>query len=89
MNPSERHGSYEFYIISYDPPYKGIRKDTVSSMTFFILASGSIIIIHPFGTVCLKKYTLVQALRLCTGRTVHRGSRGIAPPFHDHGARRG
>ena len=24
------------------------------------------------------KCTLVQALRLCTGRTVHRGSRGIA-----------
>jgi len=24
------------------------------------------------------KYTLVQALRLCTGRAAHRGSRGIA-----------
>jgi hypothetical protein len=24
------------------------------------------------------KVTLVQALRFCTGRTVHRGSRGIA-----------
>ena len=33
------------------------------------------------------KCTLVQALRLCTGRTVHRGSRGIALPFHDHGRR--
>jgi hypothetical protein len=29
------------------------------------------------------KYTLVQALRLCTGRTVHRRSRGIALLFHD------
>jgi hypothetical protein len=27
------------------------------------------------------KCTLVQALRLCTGRTAHRGSRGIALPF--------
>ena len=36
-----------------------------------------------------KKCTLVQALRLCTGRTAHRGSRGIALPFHDHGTRRG
>jgi hypothetical protein len=27
------------------------------------------------------KCTLVQALRLCTGRTVHRVSRGIALPF--------
>ena len=26
---------------------------------------------------------------LCTGRTAHRGSRGIALPFHDHGTRRG
>jgi len=35
------------------------------------------------------KFTLVQALRLCTGRTAHRGKRGIAPPFLDHGTRRG
>ena len=27
---------------------------------------------------CKVKCTLLQALRLCTGRTVHRGSRGIA-----------
>ena len=35
------------------------------------------------------KVTLVQALRLCTGRTAHRGSRSIALPFHDHGTRLG
>jgi len=35
------------------------------------------------------KCTLVQALRLCTGRTAYRGSRGIALLFHDHGTRRG
>jgi len=35
-----------------------------------------------------KKCTLVQALRLCTGRTAHKGSRGIAILFHDHGTRR-
>ena len=29
------------------------------------------------------KCTLVQALMLCTGRTAHRGSRGIALLFHD------
>jgi hypothetical protein len=40
--------------------------------------------------VCIKvKVTLVQALRLCTGRTVHRGSRVIALLFHDNGTRRG
>jgi hypothetical protein len=46
------------------------------------------------GTPSLKyhkkiKCTLVQALRLCTGRTAHRRSRGIALLFHDHGTRRG
>jgi len=35
------------------------------------------------------KCTLVQALRLCTGRKARRGSRGIALPFHDHGTIRG
>ena len=34
------------------------------------------------------KYTLVQALKLCTGRTARRGSRGIALPFYVHGTRR-
>jgi len=42
------------------------------------------------GSVRVKlKCTLVQALRLCTGRTAHRGSRGIALLFLDHGTRRG
>ena len=35
------------------------------------------------------KVTPVQALRLYTGRTAHRGGRGIALPFLDHGTRRG
>ena len=35
------------------------------------------------------KCTLLQALRLCTGRTAHRGSRGIALLFLDHGTGRG
>jgi hypothetical protein len=35
------------------------------------------------------KCTLVQALRLCTGRTDHKGSRGVALLFFDHGTRRG
>jgi len=41
--------------------------------------------------LCLKKVkcNLVQALRFCTGRTAHTGSRGKALPFHDHGTRRG
>ena len=35
------------------------------------------------------KVTLVQALRLCTGRTAHRGSRGIALLFHDQRYKKG
>jgi len=35
------------------------------------------------------KVILVQALRVCSGRTAHRGSRGIALLFLDHGTRRG
>ena len=41
------------------------------------------------NTLVKVKVTLVQALRLCTGRTAHRGIRGIALRFHDHGNRRG
>ena len=36
----------------------------------------------------MEKCTPVQVLRLCTGRTAHGGSRGIALLFHDHGTRR-
>jgi len=35
------------------------------------------------------KCTLVQALRLCTGPTAHRGSKGIVLLFHDLGTKRG
>jgi len=35
------------------------------------------------------KCTLVQALRLCTGRTAYRRSRGIALLILDHGIRKG
>ena len=47
--------------------------------------------IIPFLTKCKVKVkvNLVQALRLCTGRTAYRESRGIALLFHDHGTRRG
>ena len=42
--------------------------------------------IHKNTCVWLKvKCTLIQALRLSTGRTAHRGSRGLALLFLDHG----
>jgi len=37
----------------------------------------------------MVKCTLLQALRLCTDRKAHRGSRGIALLFLDHSTRRG
>ena len=54
--------------------------------------SGDQILVGETGYPCglyQVKVTLVQALRLCTGRTAHRGSRGIALHFLDHGTRRG
>ena len=44
--------------------------------------------LRPLSDIGSRKCTLVQALRLCTGRTAYKGSRGIALPFHDHGTRR-
>jgi len=50
--------------------------------------SNKIILSVHFSVKVKVKCTLVQALRLCTGRTAHRGSRGKALPFHDRGTRR-
>ena len=41
-----------------------------------------------YSSVNYVKYTLVQALRLCTDCTARSGSRGIALPFHDYDTRR-
>jgi hypothetical protein len=38
--------------------------------------------------VCRLEWDCIQALRLSTGRTDHRGSRGITLPSYDHGTRR-
>jgi hypothetical protein len=38
---------------------------------------------HNFALKVKVKVTLVQALRLCTGRMAHRGSRGIALLFYE------
>jgi len=38
---------------------------------------------------CVQKGILVQALKLCTGRTAHSASKRIAMLFLDHGTRRG
>jgi hypothetical protein len=58
-----------------------------------VAAGKSVILEHDVGSMGNQiltfrgnikvKCTLVQALRLCTGRTAHRRSRGIALLFHD------
>ena len=54
-----------------------------------VISAGWELTINAFPPGQVKKCTLVQALRLCTGRTAHRGSRGIALLFLDHGTIRG
>ena len=70
---------------------------TAKTQVFWILMSCQLVKIATFqmfivlpssGSKKKVKCTLVQALRLCTGRTAYRGSRGIALHFHDHGNRR-
>jgi hypothetical protein len=64
------------------------------TLTFWRLKSLKLFSIYFFSIFPKKivkvklKCTLVQALRLCTGRTAHMGSRGIALLFYDHGTRR-
>jgi len=48
---------------------------------------GLLLIYKTFSIKENLKCTIVQALRVCTGRTAHRGSRGIALFFLDHGTR--
>ena len=64
---------------------------SLGTYTFFPIPA----LVFPFWQELLNfekvkvKCTLVQALRLCTGRTAYKGSRGIALPFYDHVTRRG
>jgi hypothetical protein len=55
----------------------------------YLCAMFGVVLLVNFIINSKVKCTLVQALRLCPGRTAHRGSRGIDLPFHDHGTRRG
>ena len=57
----------------------------INNIPYILKMSDTNIIVSNVKVKC----TLVQALRHSTGRTAHRGSRGIALLFHDHGTRRG
>jgi len=49
-----------------------------------VVSAGWELTVTAFPPGQVKKCTFVQALRLCTGRTAHRGSRVIALLFLDH-----
>jgi hypothetical protein len=61
-----------------------------SSERHFLLEGSQVSTARPSGNSSKGKVkcTPVKALRLCAGRTAHRGSRGIALLFLDHGTRR-
>jgi len=65
-------------LIFFSPFHKGDGWHFLGSCNLAVIIISS-------SVVC----TVVQALRLCTGRTAHRMSRGIALLFRDHGTRRG
>jgi hypothetical protein len=56
--------------------HKKVKRFAITSFDVFVYASFTVKI--TFTSKVKVKCTLVQALRLCTGRTAHKGSRGIA-----------
>ena len=69
--------------------FSGRGKRVFSSPKVHIGCRAHLIFIKGLRAKIKVKVTLVQALRPCTGRSTHRGRRGIALSFHDHGNRRG
>jgi len=68
-----------------------LRENRLSDTMFYIRTYMNLYPYFPYFLTKVKgkvKCTLVQALRLYTGRTAHRGSRGIALLFLDHGTKR-
>jgi hypothetical protein len=66
--------------------WEGIGKELKIKRKFYVSSRDVRIV-----CIRLKKVqcTLVQALRICTVPTAHRGSRGVALPFRDHDTGRG
>jgi len=71
--------------------FKSIRIPVIPRFRILIKTLLTELLYYAFSLLCIKKVkcTLIQTLRLCTGRTAHRGCRGIALLFLDHGTRRG
>ena len=92
---------YRRFKRSYRSQFKGHKQSTQHLNCFWPLKLGPIgcpetSLRTYLSTLCKTskvnvkvKCTLVQALRLCTGRSAHRGCGGIALLFHDRCTRRG
>jgi len=61
----------------------------IFSTDFLKILENQFFLIFYYEHAKTVKCTLVQALRVCTGCTAHRGIRGIALLFLDQGTRRG
>ena len=82
------HFSVSFFVLFSFPFISSALVCPFVSYSCFISAVIYLLTLYSLPNKKKKlKCTLVQALRLCTGRTARRGSRGIALPFHDHGTR--
>jgi len=66
----------------YRPPVRGVLTTLPPSCVYCPVA------LMDYPGPYTVKCNIVQAMRLCTGRTAHRGSRGIALLIHDYGIRR-
>ena len=76
MNPDSRQAG-----VGADVAWPAIAQNNLSEESSKLLDK----LMAPYG---IKNFTLLQVQRLCTGRTAHRGSRGIALLFLDHSTRR-
>ena len=94
QNPLDFLSWHWIYVSAYSFKLQYSQLPVYSHELFFALIPCILILskFYLFTNWCtskIKNYTLVQALRLCTGRTAHRGRRDIALLFLDHGTRRG
>jgi len=75
------HADGQTYMTEISVPFRNFANAPKTAKIFVL---GRLV-----GQARIKMYTPVHALSFCTGRTAHRGSRGIALLFLDHSTGRG
>ena len=90
VNSEWRKSNSEGHVLCFTLQILLLDRPIVKLFLPFVLLNNKKFNVSRKNTVKVRvKVTLVPSLRLCTGRTAHRGSRGIPLPFHDHGTRSG